>query len=95
LVANAAGGDGTDVGAFEFGVTIHLISIARSGNDIVVTVQAIQGANYRLERRADIANPSSPWIAVNDLTATSNGPSPIPDPGAVSLGKTFYRVRLL
>jgi CSLREA domain-containing protein len=94
-VANAAGGDGTDIGAFEFGVTIHLVSIARSGNDIVVTVQAIQGATYRLERKADIANPNSPWIAVNDLTAVGNGPAPIPDPGAVSLGKAFYRVRLL
>ncbi len=94
-VANAAGGDGTDVGAFEFGVTIHLLSIARSGDDIVVTVQAIQGATYRLERKLDIADATSMWQGVSTITPTSNGPAPITDPGAaVSFSKAFYRVRL-
>lgn len=95
-VANAAGSDGTDVGAFEFGVTIRLISITRNGSDIVVTFQGIQGAAYRLERKLNITDSTWQSISgVNDLTPSSNGPAPITDPGAVSLGEAFYRVRLL
>ncbi len=95
-VANAAGSDGTDVGAFEFGVTIRLISITRNGSDIVVTFQGIQGAAYRLERKLNITDSTWQSISgVNDLTPSSNGPALITDPGAVSLGEAFYRVRLL
>ncbi len=95
-VANAAGGDGTDVGAFEFGATLRLISITRNASDIIITFQAGQGVTYRLERKLNITDAQWQSISgVNDLTPSSNGPAPITDPGAVSLGKSFYRVRLL
>ena len=95
-IANAAGGDGTDVGAFEFGVTLRLLSVARSGNDIVITVQAAQGATYRLERKLNLADAQWQIIpGVNDSTANSTGPIPLTDLGGAASGKAFYRVRLL
>ena len=87
----------SDIGAFEFGgVAVRIISIAHSGNDIVVTFEATQTKSYRLERK--LALTDSTWqnnFGVNDLIAASSGPAQITDPGAVSLGKAFYRVRLL
>jgi hypothetical protein len=87
-----------DIGAFEydFGDTLSIISIVRSGNDIVITFQAIQGVKYRLERKLAITD--SMWngiSGVNDLIAPSNGSAQITDPGATSLGKAFYHVRLI
>lgn len=96
-IPNAAGSDGTDVGAFEFGVTISLVSIERSGNDIVVTFQGSAGATYRLEDR-NLSDPNSTWQSisgVNDLTPNSSGPASITDPNAIGLGRDTYRVRLL
>ena len=91
-------GSHVDVGAFEydFGERLRIISIVRSGNDIVVTFQTIQGVKYRLERKLAITD--STWNSisgVNDLVAPSNGSAPITDPGAANLGKAFYRVRIL
>ena len=68
--------------------------IMRNGPDIVVTFWAEQGATYRLERKLQITD--SLWQSipgVNDLTAASTGPAQITDPGAVSLGAAFYRVK--
>jgi CSLREA domain-containing protein len=94
--ANAAGGDGTDIGAFEFGVTITLISIARSGADIVVTFQAVQGATYRLERKLAVTDSTWESISgVNDFSPSSSGPAPITHAGGANLTEAFYRVRLL
>jgi hypothetical protein len=96
-VPNAAGGDGTDIGAFEYGVTVSLISIARSTNDIVITFQASSGATYRLEQK-DLSDPNATWqnvSGVNDLTPNSSGPAAFTHANGASFGKLFYRVRLL
>ena len=75
-------------------VNIRLLNIARNGSDIAVTFDATQGATYRLERKVSLIGAAWQSIpGVNDLTATSNGPALIIDPGAVSLGKAFYRVQ--
>jgi CSLREA domain-containing protein len=88
-----------DVGAFEyeFGDRLRIISIARSGSNIVVTFQAIQGATYRLERTPSLSPPNWQSISgVADLTASGNGPAQITDTTSpISLGRAFYRVALL
>jgi hypothetical protein len=87
-----------DVGAFEyeFGGRLHVISIAHSGNDIVITFEAIQGVTYRLERELNITDAAWSTISgVNDLTAASSGPAQFTDPGGISLGNAFYHVLLL
>ena len=67
-----------------------------SGNDIVVTFNAIATKSYRLERKLALSETSWQSIPnVSDFTATSDGPAQITDIGARALGAAFYRVRLL
>lgn len=76
---------------------LRIISIARSGSsDMVITYDATGGKTYRLERKAALTDAN--WLAitgVNDQTPLANGPATFTDPGAVGLGKAFYRVTLL
>ncbi len=75
---------------------LRIISIARNGNDILVTYDATGGKTYRLERKAALTDPMwLPITGVNDQTPLANGPATFTDPGAVSLGKAFYRVSVL
>jgi hypothetical protein len=76
---------------------LQIISTDRDGSNITLTFNASQGATYRLERSLDLTSPSWQSIpGVNDLTASSDGNAQITDTsGPVSLGKAFYRVRLL
>jgi CSLREA domain-containing protein len=95
-INNAPGGDGSDIGAYEFGsLPLHVTSAMRSGNNMVVGFEGIQGKTYRLERKLaiEITNPS--WQAIGDSTPYANGFVAIADHGAFNLGKAFYRVRLL
>jgi hypothetical protein len=74
---------------------IGLISITRNGSDIAITFEAEQAVTYRLERKSNLT--TAAWASipgVNDLTAASNGPARITDPGAVALGQAFYRVKV-
>jgi T5SS/PEP-CTERM-associated repeat protein/autotransporter-associated beta strand protein len=74
----------------------HIISIARSGTDVAITYNATGGKTYRLERKLAITDATWQSIAgVSDSAPTVNGPSTFTDPGAIGLGKAFYRVRLL
>jgi Cysteine-rich secretory protein family len=77
-------------------VLAGIVSIVRSGNNIVVTFTAVSGRSYRLERKHDLTDPTWQSIAgVSDFHAVSNGTAPITDPNAISQGQEFYRVRLL
>jgi hypothetical protein len=75
---------------------LRIISIARNGSDVVVVFEATQGVTYRLQRKLNITDATWQSIAgVNDVVASSNGPAQITDPGAISLGRAFYRVSIL
>jgi fibronectin-binding autotransporter adhesin len=84
-----------DIGSYEYnGIDLRIISITRSGNDGVVTFNAAADRTFRLERRSDLN--SGAWQSipgVSDVTPTANGPMPVTDPGAIPLGRAFYRVR--
>jgi hypothetical protein len=96
-IANASGGDGTDIGAFEY-FTIKLISFARAvspnTSNVVITFQATQGGTYRIERK--LTTSDSTWqniSGVSDFTAMATGSAQIADTsGPIALGKAFYRV---
>src|SRR4051812_24353757 len=76
------------------GITaIRLISINRSGSDIAVTFEAVQGATYRLERKVQMGEAT--WQSIpglNDLTAGATAPAQLVDSGALNLDRAFYRV---
>lgn len=86
-----------DIGAFEYqGGLVGTSSVARQGNNIIVSVEVVQGKTYRLERKLSLIDANWQSIpGVLDLLATGNDTESIADPNALNLGKAFYRVRLL
>jgi CSLREA domain-containing protein len=89
----------SDIGAFELGgIALHIISVTRSGNNIVLNFNAIAGETYRLERKFNLASAS--WAAIGgvaDLTASSTGPAQLTDTSGpiVLSSEACYRVRVL
>jgi CSLREA domain-containing protein len=96
VIVNANGGDGTDIGAFEFNGVLRLISITRDNTHIVVSFQGVEGFSYRLERKLGITFEYWEQIqSVSDVTVGPTSEAQISDPGASDYDKAFYRVRLL
>jgi hypothetical protein len=86
-IANAAGGDGSDIGAFE--LTPPVLAIARAGNKVLLSWPATDNG-YTLESKASLSNsvlwstvPGSPAIVAARFTVTNSS----------VLGKGFYRLR--
>jgi serine protease AprX len=85
-----------DIKAAVDAALLRILSITRNGSDIVVGFFAVQGGTYHLERKLEITDITWQSISgVSDLTAGATGSAQITDPGAISLGKAFYQVRLL
>ena len=72
------------------------VSITRNGADMTVHFDAVQALTYRLERKLQLTAPAWESIpGVSDYVAPATGPAQITDPGALSLGRAFYRVSYL
>jgi subtilisin family serine protease len=76
---------------------MRVIDVAQSNStDVIVTFYAVTGRTYRLER-TDSLSPAD-WQSipgVSDFAAGATGSATMTDPGAISQGSAFYRVRLL
>lgn len=75
---------------------LRKIGVVISGKDIVVTFDAIGGKTYRLEQTLDLSNPN--WqsvLGVSDFAAVNTGPAQFTYANGFTLGKAYYRVRLL
>jgi alpha-D-xyloside xylohydrolase len=73
---------------------LRIASVQTSGNDYVISFPSVSGMTYRVQR-TDELSPSPVWETVMDNIAGTGGSISITDPGAVSLPRRFYRVRLL
>ena len=85
-----------DIKAAVDAALLRSVSITHNGNNIVVSFFGVAGRTYRLERKLDIT--AATWQSipgVSDLTPATTGTTQITDPNGASLGKAFYRVRLL
>jgi predicted outer membrane repeat protein len=97
--ANASGGDGSDIGAYE--ATVRAVSESRSGSPpttLNFSFQSILGHTYEMQSRPSLG--SGMWSSVN----TSNPPPPISGtggiitvtvPNAIGSGSGFYRANQL
>jgi predicted outer membrane repeat protein len=86
-----------DAGALEYqGGLVGASSISCGANDITVRAEIVRGKTYRLERKASLTDTSWQSIpGVTDLTAVSDDVESITDPGAISLQRAFYHVRVV
>lgn len=83
-----------DVGAVEVnGLRLAFTNIFRMGNDIHLTFNATAGQTFRVERASSL--PPGRWDLVGDVRPVATGSATVIDSGAVTLGRGFYRVRLL
>lgn len=90
-IANASGGDGSDIGAYE--ADVRLTAIEPLGSDLRLSFTSIVGHNYEVQNRTDLIagnwNPLPGTIAGNggiaQLTITNAFPPP----------RQFYRVHQL
>lgn len=87
-----------DIGAFEFtGLQLRVVNVARAMDDVVVAFTGQAGRLFRLERKLTLGSDTQwqPVPGVTDLKPTSDGIAQFTDPGALVLGKAFYRVELV
>jgi hypothetical protein len=84
----------SDIGAFEYsGGVVGSDTIARNGNDAVISAEVIYGHSYQLERKMNLSDAS--WQPIgSEFTATDNDIEPAPTAsGDLSLVRAFYHVR--
>ena len=84
----------SDIGSYEYsGGVVGLSSIARNGNDAVISAEVIYGHSYQLERKMNLSDAS--WQPVgSEFTASDNDIEPATASGdLISLVRAFYHVR--
>jgi hypothetical protein len=87
-VPNAAGGDGSDIGAFEFFPTPRL-NILAAGNNNVILYWTTDAADYRLESITNLPPPNV-WSNVNSIRTTVGNQIFVTNPA--SGPSQFYRL---
>jgi hypothetical protein len=88
-IANAASGDGTDIGAFE--LESRITRIENLGSDVRITFLATSNQNYTVEWSQ--ALPATAWTAVSNLRSGVNGETSVIDRNTAAFPTRFYRVR--
>jgi hypothetical protein len=87
-IANASGGDGSDIGAYE--ADLRLTKLVRMSNDLQFTFTSIVGKNYQLEVRSSLI--SGNWNSFGSVVSGNGGIAQSTAPGAFIAAVQFYRV---
>ena len=91
-IANASGGDSSDIGAYE--ADVRVTAQGRVGNDLVLSFTTILDHNYEIESRPSLG--PGGWSAVaGTVTAGTGGIVKVTIPNAFSPPSQYYRVRQL
>lgn len=89
-IANASGGDGSDIGAYE--ADVRVTAEDRLGNDLRVTFFTILERLYEIQ---SAPTPSGPWTSPAGSTVGTGGIIPVTFVNAFSIAPRFFRVRQL
>ncbi|HEV3409779.1 MAG TPA: choice-of-anchor Q domain-containing protein, partial [Chthoniobacterales bacterium] len=89
-IANAAGGDGADIGAFELH-PLQILSITKSGSSVLLQGIGLPGATYEIQATENLLQGFDP-DPIGSVTADVNGNFQFPDADATNLARRFYRV---
>ena len=92
--AVVAGGDGSDIGAFELVPNLVITTVARLGNDLRLTFTGtITGKNYEIQAEPSLV--VGPWTSLPGTIAGTNGPAQFTVTNAFTQAHQFYRVHQL
>jgi hypothetical protein len=92
-IANASGGDGADIGAYEADPRFRIVNLSRVGNDMGLSLMTMLGKNYRAEYTNNLA--SGTWT-----TFTNNAPGNgwllwVTNSGGANQPRRFFRGAIL
>lgn len=76
---------------------LRIISIVRSGNNIVITFNGVAGETFQLQRKAALSGPGE-WASipeVSNITPSTAGNAQFTHIGGASADRAFYWVRLV
>ena len=91
-IANAGGGDGSDIGAYE--ADVRVTAEDRLGNDLRLMFTTILGKSYEVQSRANLV--SGMWTSLPGTTTVgTGGVVQIMITSAFGQGQQFYRMRQL
>ncbi len=105
FTASYVGGDGNDfvlkvaqlpgdsAGGSSGSAAPQITAISPVGSDMQITFSTVTGKKYRIEYRDDLA--TGTWQVLRDNIDGTGGSIPVPDTGAGSMDKRFYRLVLL
>jgi hypothetical protein len=88
-IANATGGDGTDIGAYE-AAQLQMTAAAQAGNDFQLSFTSLLGTNYEVQSRADIV--AGTWTSLLSGIPGNGGIAMVTVTNAFDQTQQFYRV---
>ena len=91
-IPNAAGGDGTDIGAFE-AFELLITAVNRLGNDLQLSFTSLVGRNYELQSRSDLS--SATWTPLPGSIPGNGSIAQATVTNAFSQPQQFYQVHQL
>lgn len=88
-VANATGGDGTDIGAFEADPVLRFTEARADGSHFVVRFTTAFDKNYGLQWKSNL--PGATWVTLPGRYSGSGGIISVTNFGAIGPAQQFYR----
>ncbi len=91
-IANAAGGDGCDIGSYEAS-ELRIRNVQQMGSDLRLDFTSVLGRNYEVQGRSDLT--SGTWSAVTGSVPGNGGTLQNTVTNALSQTQQFYRLHQL
>jgi len=88
-IPNAAGGDGTDIGAHEADPRFRIVNFSRVGNDVGLSFMTMLGKNYRAEYTNNLA--SGNWTTFTNNALGNGWLLWVTNFGGANQAQRFYR----
>jgi len=88
-IANAAGGDGSDIGAYE-ATDLRIVNAQRTGNHLRLDFLNWLGTNYEVQSRSDLN--TGTYSSLPGTTPGNGGIASVTVSNAFSVPQQFYRI---
>jgi hypothetical protein len=92
-ISNFAGGDGTDIGGFEKGSELRIISVEKMNTDLVLGFASLSAVNYEVQTRTNLSLGS--WISSPGIMPGSGSIIKKTLTNALTEPQQYYRIHQL